>query len=513
MGSGIGPISTYAVRIGQNSVVTACGRRYILGAGDTNNKVCSTAHLTRDPRTAKLARMKLNSAAVRYISGLIRAGHVHRGPWSFTAADGNRLLDSDNDGDGGASRDHDTDAAKDHDWAAFGRVHLGIDESASQNTKGRFGYPCAKKDASGQVQVYLHGLLGDISRAGQNNEGEIETAARKLYQLALKHGSANNLTAMCLAIDPDQDDEWRELIPSANAEGKIKGIDGRWWRFSKQIAQRVVQAFSMPLPVDINHSSELCAPNGAESPAQGWIEELQERDGAVWGRINWNDSGLNAVKAKLYRYLSPVLRFNKDTLEVVGLRSVALVNQPNFDLALNHQVALDDLDLETTTPEGSVVDEEIREALGLNSGATTADAVTAINSLKGKSTPSLDQYVPRGDYDQALNRAQTAEQKLTEREKAERDANIETAINAALEAGKITPATAEYHREQCRTEGGLERFQEFVKTAPEVAGDTGLNGRKADESGTALNSETLEVARLMGNSEEDIRKFGKEEAQ
>lgn len=190
------------------------GRRYILGAGDTYKKVRSTAHLTPKAPAAKLApyealshlfaegaqpgvgpcnRMKLNAAAVTYLNGLISAGHVVQGAWSFSATDGNRLLDSDNDGDGGARRDQDADAGKDRDWSAFGSVHLGIDESANERTKGRYGYPCAKKDASGRVVVYLHGLLGAISRAGQQGEKDIEAAARKLYAAALRKVNASGM--------------------------------------------------------------------------------------------------------------------------------------------------------------------------------------------------------------------------------------------------------------------------------------------------------------------------------
>ena len=38
-------------------------------------------------------------------------------------------------------------------------------------------------------------------------------------------------------------------------------------------------------------------------------------------------------------------------------------------------------------------------------------------------------------------------------------------IEAALGAGKITPATVEYHKASCRQDGGLERFRDFVKAA------------------------------------------------
>ncbi len=311
--------------------------------------------------------------------------------------------------------------------------------------------------------------------------------------------AAANSFALCFAVDAaDADSEWRELIPAANAEGKIQGVDGRWWQMSAEIARNIAAGFHRPLAVDINHSSELLAPNGGDSPAQGWIEELAERGGALFGRINWTETGANAIKARLYRFLSPVLLYDKASRVVVGLKSAALCNQPNFNLALNSE-----------EPEViPTVEPEIIEALGLNAEADTADAVTAINSLKAaRGTPSLDTFVPRADYNVALNRADAAEQKLADAAKATHDGEIETAINAALEAGKIAPPSVEYHRAQCAMEGGLARFNEYVKTALELGAASVLEG-KHPEKKTALNAIETKVAQLFGNSAEDIAKYG-----
>lgn len=462
--------------------------------------------------------MKLNQAAVRYLSGLIRAGHVVPGAWSFSAADGNRLLDSDNDRDGGATRDTDTDAAQDHDWPAFANVHLGIDEQAAPKTKARYGYPCAKKNASGQVVVYLHGLLGAISRAGQQGETEIEAAARRLYSAALKKRSANDSTALCMTLaavtDPEalKLPEWRTLIPAPDAEGTVRGEDGRSWKM--RAPNDVAAAFSRPLPIDTNHALQRRAPLGEESPAFGWIEQLRvAANGAIEGLIEWTGRGVDALNDRAYRFFSPVFDFNPDSGEILQLVSAALTNTPNLPgLALND--SLDDPE-----PEVHTVDEEIRKALGLNDQAKPADAVAAIARLKSereaalndRGTPSLNDYVPRADYDKAVERATGSERALNDMRKSNLEAEVDAEIGKALEAGKITPATKDYHRAQCMAEGGLERFRDFVKAAPEVGADTGLDTRTAEERETALNDAERKVASLFGNSEEDIRKYGKGE--
>ncbi|WP_424682925.1 phage protease [Frateuria sp. YIM B11624] len=316
--------------------------------------------------------------------------------------------------------------------------------------------------------------------------------------------------ALCFALgDVDAADlaapQWRELIPAPNANGLVQGRDGRWWRMPN--AQAVVDQFDLDLAVDINHASELKAPKGEEAPAQGWVDALEARNGAVWGRIAWNDDGRQVVAGRKYRFLSPVFKFDPDTRQIFRLTSVALVNDPNFPLALNR----------AADQENPPVDEAIRKALGLPETATPAEAVTAINALQTKAasnvTPSLDKYVPRGDYDTAINRAQTAENKLAEQAKAQLQASIDAEVDAALKAGKITPATVDYHKAQCATEGGLERFRAFVQVAPAVAGDSNLDGKNpAGGDGKALNATAKSINAMFGNSAEDIAKYGKENA-
>src|SRR5690606_19872896 len=133
------------------------------------------------------------------------------------------------------------------------------------------------------------------------------------------------------------------------------------------------------------------------------------------------------------------------------------------------------------------------------------DLATATNNAE----PSLDKYVPRADHDNVKAALNAAQEELTSIKKGQRDEKIETAINAALKAGKITPATVEYHTAQCQAEGGLERFEKFVESAP-VIGDVSDLDTRTPKGGqdTALNAEQQRIANLFGNSAEDIAKYG-----
>ena len=119
--------------------------------------------------------------------------------------------------------------------------------------------------------------------------------------------------------------------------------------------------------------------------------------------------------------------------------------------------------------------------------------------------PTLDKFVPRGDYDRVMQRAQEAEKKIKEQEDASRNAEIDTEIEKALQAQKITPATVDYHKAQCMQEGGLDRFRAFVEAAPVIAGESGLDKKKAQNgSKSKLTAEQRQICRNMGITEEQF---------
>lgn len=299
--------------------------------------------------------------------------------------------------------------------------------------------------------------------------------------------------------------EWVELIPAGPV---VAGRDGRQWLFD-ELAQQLVQARflerAIELPIDWEHATQLRAPKGEEAPAAAWIKQLEVRAGALWGQVDWTPQGEAQVVNREYRFLSPVFDFEPDTGRIVCLVSAGLTNKPNFLLtALNH---------ENPTPEASMpLSVALAAALGLTVDDSEDKAIAAIAQLKttaqarNNEQPSLDRFVPRADFDSVLQRATNAEQALAEHKKTERKKVVDAEIEAALKAGKITPATADYHRAACQEEGGLERFKAFVAAAPVVGDPSGLGERKPENTATALNAEEQQVAKLLGMSEADFLK-------
>ena len=304
--------------------------------------------------------------------------------------------------------------------------------------------------------------------------------------------------------------EWIHLLPSGP---QISGADGRTWTLADPSA--LVQTFQTrhtPLVIDWEHASEHRAPQGLDAPAAGWITQLDVRNGQLWGQVEWTARAGQQIQAREYRYLSPVFTYRKDSRQIVALTSAALTNQPNLNLtALNQEQTPMDL-----TP--------ILEALGLAAEADMPALLAAIADLQKKvesakppeepaanraSLPSLEQFVPRADFDQALNRASAAEQQLLTLTTAQRNQAIDAALTAAVAAGKISPATTDYYRAMCQTERGLEQFQAFLNKTPPVLGTaSGLNDKPLPRPGFALNAELHAVTAQFGHSLEDLKTYG-----
>lgn len=313
---------------------------------------------------------------------------------------------------------------------------------------------------------------------------------------------ALNADAGADAVAPD----WVQLLPPGPS---VQGRDGRQWLLDHQALDQLRTKFAaraMDLAIDWEHAGDHRAPKGLEAPAAGWIDQLDVREGALWGHVNWTPRATAQVINREYRYLSPVFDYEPTTGRIAQLVGAGLTNRPNLHLrSLNQE--------NPAMERSAALLAAITTALGLAADATDDALATAINQMKTgaddalaratnaeKAQPSLERYVPRADYDTLARRATNAENALAAQHKAGHDAAVNAAIDAALKAGKITPATQEYHRAMCADEAGLERFRAFAAAAPEIGGDAGLAGRNTKIGGeaTALNAEEAAICRATG---------------
>ncbi len=260
--------------------------------------------------------------------------------------------------------------------------------------------------------------------------------------------------------------EWVELLPAADAESMIVGRDGRQWLWDNEAQKSVLAQFrarDIDLVVDWNHSTQLSAAvNGGEAPAAGWVKDLEIRNGALWGMVEWTQRAAQQITERAYRFLSPVFDYADKTLRIGRMATVGLTNTPNLNL-------------------------------------------TALNKEEAarQSSEAASQSVPQSNYDALMQRALNAERALAARAAIAQSKEVDDAIHTALRAGKITPATAGFFRSTCSEAGGLERFRQFVAVAVELCGDSSL-GRLPTSFRSSLNSEESAVARMLGQSEAEF---------
>ncbi len=141
------------------------------------------------------------------------------------------------------------------------------------------------------------------------------------------HGTAIEDAELSSSAPP----QWVMLIPA----GEFSGRDGRG-PFRLADPQRVIAAtealgMAAGVPIDYDHATDFAAPKGRPAPAAGWIRELQQRAGALWGRVEWTPHGAQAITSREYRYISPVFQYSPDG-GVTRLLRAGLTNNPNLYL-------------------------------------------------------------------------------------------------------------------------------------------------------------------------------------
>ena len=146
---------------------------------------------------------------------------------------------------------------------------------------------------------------------------------------------------------------------------------------------------------------------------------------------------------------------------------------------------------------------EIAAALGLAEAATAPEIVTAIGALKSSTAlnaqqPDLAKFVPRADYELALNRAKSAEDKIAAAAKSAHESEVAAAIDGAVKGGKIAPASRDFYLATCSTADGLANFKKFIAAAPTAFREVAAPSVSGDQpDAVALNAEQRDVARSL----------------
>ena len=213
-----------------------------------------------------------------------------------------------------------------------------------------------------------------------------------------------------------------EVVPPPGPHGLLPARNGRR-QYVADTAALVARLNGQAVAarVDFDHRSEPVSPTFAGSTeAEGWLSHFRlNARGGIDADMALSDWAHQGLRARRYRYLSPALLLDDD--DVVGMSSLALVNNPNLPL---------------TAP--------------------------AVNS--GEAAPmDKDEIARKAELDER-------ETKLVAREAAAHAAALNAAtqaIDAAVASGRVLPAHKGYHLGAIKShpEGvwkGIESFHAFA---------------------------------------------------
>jgi phage I-like protein len=305
------------------------------------------------------------------------------------------------------------------------------------------------------------------------------------------------------------------LVPAGKT---IAGRDGRAWKNPNPRALAERSLARLPkLPIDINHSTDLAAPKGGESPAAGWITSLNaDATGAIYGDVEWTPRGEAAMTNKEYGFISPVF-FSNSAGEINSILRAGLTNSPNLGLPALNSEQKNNNDMEVPMKK------ELCAALGLPETATDTELIAAVTTVAAQkqkvemnaaqgagNTVDLAVYAPRAEVNAALTRAVAAEQQLVELNAAALKKEAEGEVDAAIKAGKIPPKLKGWYVDTCSTKEGVEKFKAVVADMPAL-----IDGKvqvpdtppPAAAGNVSLNSEDAAMVKAMGYTTEEYKKI------
>lgn len=337
-----------------------------------------------------------------------------------------------------------------------------------------------------------------------------------------------------------------QLLPA----GIFRGRDGRphdapYWKVDAALAEPMIAAAAArrtPYVIDYEHQTLLVKDNGQPAPASGWYSRLEWRESGLFAvDVEWTAKAKAMIEAKEYRFISPVIGYNKATGAVTAIYMAALTNTPNID-GMNEVLSAAALHFLFSQPTPLTEDptmnieellEQLRWLLNLPVGATaddvkahlqklidqikkdepTATAAASFNlaaylikqrdqiAALSSGTPDPTKFVPIEAYQQLqTHTAQLSAQVNTGR--------VDEIVSAALASGKLVPAMEPWARALGNKD--FAALSAFVEKAPAIVtpGATQTNGNPPEGSQgvAALTAEQVHLCRAMGVSEADYLK-------
>ncbi|MDP1980482.1 phage protease [Undibacterium sp.] len=358
----------------------------------------------------------------------------------------------------------------------------------------------------------------------------------------------NNIAVASLVFDlPQTTNDGLQILPA----GAFRSRDGRpddcaAWVTTAGIAANLIvlaNSSSTRLVIDYEHQTLNAAENGQPAPAAGWFQQMEWREGVGLFATDteWTERAAGMIKAKEYKYLSPVFSYDKNTGEVLQILHVGLTNTPALDgmqaVALKTIQAA--LQHSNQPPEETMnpLLKALLAALGLPETTVEKDAMTAVTALKAKAdqVTAKDQEIAalKKTADQvAVKDQEIAALKATATNTGNPDPakfmpieavkplqdqvaalsakvhgrEADEVVTVALKEGRILPGQEAWARELAGKD--LSSLKTYLDNTTPIAAlkHTQTGGKPPSGGDAALSTEQIAICKAMNLSQEDFKK-------
>lgn len=333
--------------------------------------------------------------------------------------------------------------------------------------------------------------------------------------------------------------------------GAFRGIDGRpkdaaSWVMDAQTAARVIAYCSArhnDFVIDYEHQTLLAQDNGQPAPAAGWFSgaALRWSEGeGLFAKVRWTANAQAFIDSDEYKYISPVILYEKGTGRICGIHSAALTNYAcidGMDEVLSRAAASFQLNPETISQENLTMDmdellERLRYLLNLptlttpeqvaielqkavdlikagepDATAAASFSITGLLAAKNVQIAALKATVPDPAKFVPVEVMNALQTELAALRTTQLEGEIDGLIVAALSVGKLLPPQEGWARELGKSNLGL--LRQHLDGATEIAALTGsqTQGRApAGSAPSALAEHELAMCTAMGVTPEDFAK-------
>lgn len=312
-----------------------------------------------------------------------------------------------------------------------------------------------------------------------------------------------------------------ELIPVGELHlADQRGTVGRITDAAALIERTMAYAKGGMLPIDFAHGMEV--QGGGDHRAAGWITGLELEGNRIMASVEWTPVGAEALKGRIYRFISPTFTVPVPGSEVGLILRAGLTNNPAFrELAkvASHQEnpkmpkwliqLAAKLGMPEETDEAKIVaaaegaiDQAnnavpIITAAGLT-GALTETAATAITAKITASAsdaePDPAKYVPISAVSELTGQLAAMRAEIN-------GDKAETVVTAAMKEGKVTPGLESWARKYAAAD--LDGFKTWLGNAPVVVdGKAVTPGGQPVVAAGALTADERIVIAATGITEE-----------